>query len=392
LSFDASISEIGMALGAGATLCLLRSSADLARALIEQRIDIVTLPPSVVASLSDSELSGLKTLVVAGESCPDELAAHWASRCHFINAYGPTETTVCASYYECKGGEHVWIGRPIWNTQLYVLDEEQEPVPVGVAGELYIGGVGLARGYLNRAGLTAQRFVPSPFGEGERLYRTGDRVRYREDGNLEFLGRLDHQVKIRGHRIELGEIEAVLQRHGSVQQAVVVAREDVPGSRTLVGYVVGKGSEVPQAPVLQKYLQESLPQYMVPAAIVVLEQIPLTANGKIDRKALPAPDQIHSGVEYVGARTPVEEALVKIWSEVLRVPRVGVHDNFFELGGHSLLATQMIARVREVLEVDIPMRVLFQAPAVEKFAARVIAVMLEGVGQKSILSAVAEGS
>jgi hypothetical protein len=261
---------------------------------------------------------------------------------------------------------------------MYVLNEEMEPVPIGVAGELYIGGVGLARGYLKRPSLTAERFVPAPFGSGERLYRTGDLVRYRLDGNLEFLGRLDHQVKIRGFRIELGEIEAVLLRHASVRQAVVVAQPDGPhagAQKRLVGYVVGASGVVPQVAQLRDHLKESLPEYMVPSAFVVLAELPLTPNGKLNRKALPAPELAQAMQQYVAPRTPVEEVLVEIWSEVLNLPRVGIEDNFFELGGHSLLTTQMTAHVRGLLGVELPILSVFEAPTIVELALSVEELM-----------------
>ena len=274
------------------------------------------------------------------------------------------------------GGEGggVPIGKPIANTQLYVLDEEMEAVPVGVPGELYIGGAGLARGYLNRADLTGERFVPSPFGKsgrGERLYRTGDRARWKRDGNLEYLGRLDEQVKIRGFRIELGEIEAVLKEHGGVRQAVVVVREDEPGEKRLVAYVVAEEGEQEEVGgvELRRHLQERLPEYMVPAAYVVLDALPLTANGKLDRRGLPKPELKGSeGDGYVAPRTATEEILCGIWAEVLRVERVGVEDNFFEMGGHSLLATQVVSRVREVFEIELALQSLFEEPTVRGLA------------------------
>jgi len=253
LNFDASISEIAMAFCGGATLCLtkdiLSADTDLARILVDLQIDTVTLPPTVLPLLDGKDFPSLRTLVVAGEACSTELATYWMSRCRFINAYGPTEATVCATFAaHTEIGKRLSIGRPISNAQAYVLDDMLAPVPVGVAGELYVGGVGLARGYLGRAGLTAERFVPSPYRDGERLYRTGDLVRWRPDGELEFLGRIDQQVKLRGYRIELGEIEAALSRRPSVRQAVVVAREDAPGDERLVAYVVPDRDKIAASP------------------------------------------------------------------------------------------------------------------------------------------------
>ncbi|HEX2188234.1 MAG TPA: phosphopantetheine-binding protein, partial [Longimicrobiaceae bacterium] len=265
------------------------------------------------------------------------------------------------------GGSGSPIGRAIPDLRLYVLDPARRPVPIGVPGELYVGGAGVARGYLNRPELTAQRFVENPFGEG-RLYRTGDRVRWLADGTLEYLGRLDEQVKIRGFRIELGEIEARLAEHPGVREAVVLAREDVPGDRRLVAYVVG---EV-EADALRAHVRQGLPEYMVPSAFVVLDRLPLTANGKVDRRALPAPELASAEERYVAPRTPTEEVLAGIWAEVLGIERVGVEESFFDLGGHSLLATRVVSRVRELFSVELPLRALFEGPTVAEMA-RVLA-------------------
>ncbi|HEX2079479.1 MAG TPA: amino acid adenylation domain-containing protein, partial [Longimicrobium sp.] len=287
----------------------------------------------------------------------------------FVNAYGPTETTVCATSARCEADGRVpAIGRALENVRVYVLDAAGRPAPVGVPGELYVGGVGVARGYLGRPGLTAERFVPDPFGAaGGRLYRTGDRVRWRPEGILEYLGRLDEQVKIRGFRIEPGEIEAVLSAHAEVREARVIVREDAPGEKQLVAYVVG-GVEADE---VREHLRRSLPEYMVPAAFVVLERLPLTPNGKLDRKALPAPELASAEERYVAPRTPVEEVLAGIWAEVLRLERVGVEESFFELGGHSLLATRVVSRVRAVFAVELPLRALFEGPTVAQLAGRV---------------------
>jgi acyl carrier protein len=237
-----------------------------------------------------------------------------------------------------------------------------------VCGELYLGGGGLARGYAKRAGLTAERFIADPFGSGKRLYRTGDLARWRADGELEYLGRVDHQVKVRGYRIELGEIEAALRGDAGVKDCVVVAREEAPGDKRLVAYVVGEGETAPDSNALRAQLKKSLPEYMVPSAYVVVEALPLTPNGKVDRRALPAPEGRPEVTAYEAPRTPIEEAVAAIWCEVLKLDRVGVHDNFFELGGHSLLATRVIARLREALEVELPMQMIFQATTVRSLA------------------------
>jgi surfactin family lipopeptide synthetase A len=264
------------------------------------------------------------------------------------------------------------IGRPIANTQLYILDPVLQPVPIGIPGELYIGGDGLARGYLNRPDLTAEKFIPNPFGSepGARLYKTGDLARHRPDGNLEFLGRLDHQVKLRGFRIELGEIEAVLGGHPAVREAVVVVREDVPGDMRLVAFVVSDQEPAPASRELRAFLQAKLPDYMIPSVFIRLDILPLTPNGKVDRRALPAPDQARPAPEdaFVAPRTPVEEGLARIWAQVLGLEQVGIHDNFFELGGHSLLAMRVISRLRDTFHMELPLRSLFEAPTVAGLA------------------------
>jgi amino acid adenylation domain-containing protein/non-ribosomal peptide synthase protein (TIGR01720 family) len=378
LSFDASIWELTMALTRGAALHLVQqdtllSAEELASAIEGQGITAVTFPPSLLGTLPDDRLAGtMRTVVVAGEPCSRELAARWAPGRRFFNAYGPSESTVCATVHRCDEREPSSppIGRPIANTRLYVLDGALRPLPVGVAGELYVGGAGLARGYRHRPDLTAERFVPDPFGAepGSRLYRTGDRVRYRADGTIEYLGRLDHQVKVRGFRIELGEIEVALAWHEAIREVVVLAREDQPGDRRLVAYYVAArevaGSE------LRAFLRQRLPEYMVPGMFVPLPAMPLSPNGKVDRKALPAPDRAALEVAYVAPRTCTEEVLTGIWAQVLGVERVGIHDNFFELGGHSLLATQIASRVLDALHVELPLRDLFEVRTVEELAKR----------------------
>jgi len=271
-------------------------------------------------------------------------------------------------------------GRPIDNVQLYVLDHRLNPVPIGAPGEIHIGGVGVARGYLNRPELTAEKFIPNPFsGEPDaRLYKTGDMGRYLPDGNLELLGRLDHQVKVRGVRVELGEIEAVLCEHPGVREAVVTLWEDGPDDQRLVAYVVAGSKPVPQGPELRSFLQERLPGYMVPANVVILDSLPLTPNRKVDRRALPRPDRAASGGEaYAAPRTMVEEALAKMWTEILPLAQVGIHDNFFELGGHSLLAGRLLARVRARFPVDLGLRAFFAAPTVAGLATAIVQKLAE---------------
>ena len=392
LSFDAAVSEIATTLLCGATLVLpsadRRDPEAVARVLREQSITHVTLPPALLADLPDGVLKDdvptgalladdlltddlpLKTIVVAGEACSADVIARWSQHCRLINAYGPTETTVCASMSEALSDVSAApIGRPIWNTRIYVLDAGLAPVPAGVAGELYIAGAGLARGYLGRAGLTAERFVADPFGPpGSRMYRSGDLARWRADGVLDFLGRADAQVKLRGYRIEPGEIEAVLLRHGGVAQAAVIAREDSAGDKRLIGYVVGKaGGALPDAAGLRAHVGKQLPDYMVPSAFVVLDALPLTPNGKLDRRALPAP-AVAAHLPKRSPRSPQEEILCALFAEVLGLAAVGIDDNFFELGGHSLLATRLISRIRATLDVELSIRSLFESPTVAGLA------------------------
>jgi arthrofactin-type cyclic lipopeptide synthetase C len=291
-----------------------------------------------------------------------------------LNLYGPSEDTTYSTYaclIRDQKNAVVPIGRPLANSQVYVLDEEMLAVPLGVAGELYIGGAGLARGYLNRAELTAERFVPNPYGQspGARLYRTGDQARYLADGNLDFLGRLDHQVKIRGFRIELGEIEARLAEHPSVREAVVVAREDHPGEKRLVAYITPAGAvEDIDVEALRAHLSSLLPEYMVPAAYVSLMQLPLTPNGKLDRKALPSPDAgAYVTRDYEEPAGEIEICVAQIWAEVLKLDRVGRHDNFFEIGGHSLLVMKVASMLRQ-FGIEASVADLFNRPTVESFA------------------------
>jgi amino acid adenylation domain-containing protein len=382
LSFDASVWETFMALANGATLCLaqqevLASGPDLLRLMRGEGVTNVTLPPSVLSVLEPTNLPDLETVISAGEACTAELVAQWAPGLDFFNAYGPTETTVCASMYLCDEDEpgSPPIGRPIANTKLYVLDKNMQLVPVGVPGGLHVGGVSLARGYLNRPELTAEKFIRDPFSDDPeaRLYKTGDLVRYREDGNIEFLGRIDHQVKVRGFRIELGEIEAVLRQHADVQEAVALARDDLPGGRGLVGYVMPRDSAELQVGELRGFLRKKLPEYMVPSFFMTMEHFPLTPSGKVDRQALPAPEGVRPELEreYVAPRNETEERLAAICAELLAVDRVGVYDSFFDLGGHSLLATQFISRLRDTFHVELPLRSLFESPTVAELAERV---------------------
>jgi amino acid adenylation domain-containing protein len=407
-SFDVSVWEFFWPLMTGAEVVLglpggQRDSAYLARTIAERKITTMHFVPSQLgAFLEEPDLSGcesLRRVICSGEELPRELQERYYDRLpgSLHNLYGPTEAAVDVSYWACERGargERVPIGQPIANTQLYALDGGSELKPIGAAGELCIGGVGVGRGYLNRPDLTAERFTPDPYGKqgGGRIYRTGDLVKYREDGNLEFIGRIDHQVKIRGYRIELGEIESALRGHPGVREAVVIAREDHPGDKRLVAYWSKPDGQETDPKRLQEYLREKLPEYMVPAWLVELPRLPLNHNGKLDRKALPAPPQApENGREYQEARTPVEKELGRIWAELLGVSRVGVHDNFFELGGHSLLATRVVSSVREAFRVETPVVWFFSdRPTVASLAEFIEGHQIEQAEDAEIASALEE--
>ena len=377
-SFDASVWEIVMALCSGASLYLgnqdsLRPGIDLIRFLRQQSITHATLPPTALAALPKEELPNLQTLIVAGEACNPKLIAQWSKERRFFNAYGPTESTVCATVAECTFGEtQPTIGRAIANIQIYILDHNLQPVPIGVPGELYIGGDGLARGYLNRPELTKEKFISNPFKktEGSRLYKTGDLARYLPDGNIEFLGRVDNQVKIRGFRIELDEIEKLLIQHPDVKQAAVIAREDIPGDKRLLAYVVLNQKPEAIVTTLKNLLQENLPQYMIPGVFVVLDSLPLTPNGKVDRQNLPVCDRTRPDLEesFVAPRNPIEEKLAAIWADLLGFEQIGVNDNFFNLGGHSLIVAQILSRVRDSFQVELSFANIFANPTVAGLA------------------------
>jgi amino acid adenylation domain-containing protein len=369
INFDVSFSEIARTLLAGGRLVLMPErlmGTELVQLATAQGVTHLNLPPAVLATLPLAEFPRACDLVVGGDVLPPELAAIWAKDRRLVNAYGPTETTVDALHWRCtedSGNGLVPVGRPICNTQAYVLDRGLQPLPPGMVGELYLAGAGLARGYLRRPALTAERFVANPFGPpGSRLYRTGDLARWCAGGVLEFLGRSDQQVKIRGFRIELGEIETALRRQPGVAQATVIVREDTPGQRQLVAYVVAEAD--PSA--LRQSLREQLPDYMVPAAVVRLDALPVNANGKLDRKALPAPD--FSAGSRRAPRTPQEEILAALFAEVLGLPQVSIDDNFFDLGGHSLLATRLVSRIRSTLGVELAIRTVFESPSVAALA------------------------
>jgi amino acid adenylation domain-containing protein/non-ribosomal peptide synthase protein (TIGR01720 family) len=378
LSFDASIFEIIMGQSAGARLCLaskerLLPGPDLLELLGRQSITRLTIPPSVLSLLPEGRLPGLDTIIVAGEACPEGLVERWGHERRFFNAYGPTEATVWSSALECIGKGKPSIGRPIPNVQMYILDDDYNLAPVGVAGEIYIGGVGLARGYYGRADLTAERFMPNAYGgeAGARLYRTGDLGRRREGGEIEFISRRDGQVKVRGYRVEPGEIEAALREFTAVAECVVVAREWEDGEKRLVGYVTTGGPEELSASELKGFLREKLPEHMIPAAFVRLDKLPLTENGKIDRRALPEPRDhaIKTGEAYAPPRNEAEAIIAAIWRETLKVDKVSINDNFFDMGGNSLLMIKAHNRLQKALNTNAPIIEMFRRPTVKSMAA-----------------------
>ncbi|KAF8956659.1 hypothetical protein BGZ46_002342, partial [Entomortierella lignicola] len=394
LSFDNSVSEIFSALKSGARLYLLKDDVRLDRDrlwefIIRNSITYISLTPSMLYGCDGMPvLESLQTVIAMGEAMPPSLPRAVkvvAPNSTIVNAYGPTETAIGALAWKCStdfDGEVVPIGRPVSNKRVYILDTNRNPVPLGAVGELYIGGVGVARGYLNRLELTTERFLPDPFVEdaGARMYKTGDLVRYLPDGNMVYLGRNDHQVKIRGFRIELGEIEARLNEHPLVKDSVVVAVREEASNR-LVAYVVAK-SDMKNAireeqtithlsQVLRSHLAARLPDYMIPVAFVQIDELPLTSNGKLDRNALPAPDDnAFAHQTYEPPQGTIESAISNIWADLLGISKVGRHDDFFMIGGHSLLAMKMISWIRSVLGFEISLRTVFEAPTVAKLAPR----------------------
>ena len=386
ISFDASTFEVWGALLNGARLEVMPagppSLEELGAALTRYGVSTLWLTAGLFQQMVDTHigsLRGLRQLLAGGDvlSVPHvEKALRELPECRLINGYGPTENTTFTCCHTVRRdesqGTSVPIGRPIANTRVFILDRNRQPVPIGVTGELYVGGDGLARDYFGRPELTAETFVPDPFGgsPGARLYKTGDLARYRGDGEIEFLGRADRQVKIRGFRVEIGEAEDGLARHPEVRACAVAVRQEESGQKRLVGYVVARGAAPPSVSQLRGFLKNLLPDYAVPSAFVFLDALPLTPSGKVDRNALPAPEQTPPDREelFVAPRTPGEEVIAGIWAEVLGQERIGVEDDFFALGGHSLLATQIISRVREACRVEVPMRALFEVPTVAGLA------------------------
>ncbi|MFB2772369.1 amino acid adenylation domain-containing protein [Pelatocladus sp. BLCC-F211] len=382
LSFDIAALELYLPLIVGARLVLVNremttDGTQLLKQLISNDVTVMQATPATWRMLLAAGWKSKNTMKIlcGGEALDSSLAHQLLERGQQVwNLYGPTETTIWSavqivSYQEQQQGVS-FIGHPIANTQFYILNPDQQLVPVGVPGELHIGGVGLARGYWNRPELTGEKFIPSPFESGKRLYKTGDLTRYLADGKIEFLGRIDNQVKIRGFRIELGEIEALLEQHPQVQETIVIAREDIPNDRRLVAYLVTHENATPSVNELRGFLKENLPEYMLPSAFVILDALPLTPNGKVDRRSLPLPENLRPELtaSFQPPQSEMEQQIAKFWQEVLHLDKVGIHDNFFDLGGHSLLMLQVNNKLRVILQRDIPVVTMFQNPTIYSLA------------------------
>ncbi len=379
ICFDLSVFELFLPLSCGGSVILAQNALHLPELPERDNVTLVNTVPSVLGELVHHHRlpTSVQTVNLAGEALTQSLtqqAYDQSEATRVYNLYGPSEDTTYSTFALMEKGsiQKPLIGQPIANTQAYILDSQMQPVPIGVVGELYLGGDGVSRGYLNRPGLTAEKYIPDPFSPqpGARLYKTGDLARYRRDGQIDFLGRHDHQVKLRGYRIELGEIEAVMAQHPAVAEAVVMAQSDGRSGKQLVGYIVAAPEQTLLIGDLRQYLKTRLPEYMVPSLFVELETMPQTPNGKVDRRALPLPaaDRSHITIAYVAPRTPTEELIAGIWADILDISRVGIEDNFFELGGHSLMATRIVSRIRQSLQINLPLRALFEAPTVAELA------------------------
>lgn len=405
VSFDAATFEIWGALLHGATLVVLPketvlSPLELKRETAKQKISVMFLTTALFNQMAQSvpeAFASLRYLVFGGEASDAQAVKRVVERGkpqHLVNGYGPTEGTTFTTSFEVDEVAPTWrtlpIGRALSNTEVWVFDRQGQLVPVGVAGELYIGGDGIARDYLGRPELTAETFVPHPFsaGPGARLYRTGDLVRYLNDGNIDFLKRMDHQVKIRGFRVELGEIKAALDQYWAISDSVVIDRDDLAGGTRLIAYIVPEEGVEPTPAELYAFLKEKIPSYMIPSIFVTLKEIPLTPNGKVNRAELPVPQLSEDGTNanFVAPRNPLEETLAAIWRETLGVAQVGVESNFFDLGGHSLLATRVVSQIRERFGVELPLRVLFESPTIAGLAQHLDAVHAKDTQLSRILS------
>jgi amino acid adenylation domain-containing protein len=377
ICFDLSIFELFVPLSWGGSVILAENALQLPALPAAEKVSLINTVPSAIAELlrMGGVPAAVGTVNLAGEPLQSRLVEQLYSHGgieQVFDLYGPSEDTTYSTLALRTEKGPSTIGRPIANTQIYLLDRHLNPVPIGVPGEVHLSGRGLARGYLNRPELTAERFIPNPFSNnpGARLYKTGDLARYRPDGNLEFIGRLDHQVKIRGFRIELGEIETMLSQHPAVRENVVVVREDALGDKRLVAYIIPCQAPAPSSSELRNFLEAKLPEYMVPSAFLFLDSLPLAPNGKVDRKMFAASGDVRPEMQenFAAPRTSLEGVLVVIWSEVLGIDQIGVHDNFFHLGGHSLKATQLMSRIRQAFRLEVPLRTLFEHPTVAGLA------------------------
>jgi amino acid adenylation domain-containing protein len=390
ICFDLSVFELFAPLSWGGTIVLADNPMQLATHAAREHVRLVNTVPSAVPELLKAGIPrNVTTVNLAGEALAQTLVdqLYEAGVQRVYDLYGPTEnTTYSTCALRTKGGRAT-IGRPLANTEAYIVDAKLQPVPIGVPGELMVGGALLTRGYLHQPELTRQKFIPHPFRKepGARVYRTGDLTRFLSNGDIEFLGRIDHQIKIRGYRIEPGDIEAEIQKHPAVEECVAVLREDTPGQKQIAAYIASRSGEETSAHEMRNFLRERLPAYMIPATFTFLEKLPLTPNGKLDRRALPAPD--HGHVEKESAATEeeplseVEQALAQIWREVIGVESVGRHDNFFDLGGHSILITQIVSRCRNTMGVELSLRNFFEAPTVGELAPMIEQQLLEQLEQ-----------
>ncbi|MCA9925378.1 MAG: non-ribosomal peptide synthetase, partial [Anaerolineales bacterium] len=391
--FDLSVYELFVPLASGGGIILARNALHLIEHPNREQVTLINTVPSAMTALVRAEAvpASVRVVNLAGEPLKDSLvqAIYALGTVEKVyDLYGPSEDTTYSTWLlmEANVNKEPSVGRPIANTQAHVLDQQMQPVPIGIVGELYLGGDGVATGYLHRPELTAERFIADLFGGNGRLYKTGDLVRYRPNGELDFLGRMDHQVKIRGYRIELGEIEARLNQHNAIDNSVVVALPDVNGTLQVVAYIVPTPGQTLPAEEVRQHLRQTLPEYMVPALFVFLDKLPLTPNGKINRRALPAPDQAQAQTEtvYEPPVSETERCLARIWQTLLSVDQVGLNDHFFHLGGHSLLATQLISAIRSDLNVELSLLTIFDMPTLSALAAHVSDKLIDNVADDEL--------